>query len=121
ADAQRVTDGQRAALADVPAQVAPVDVLHRQVAGLAVDALVVHADEAGVRQPRRRAGLAPEPGDEVGAGRALREVGVHHLQCDVTVQAPVDGQVHGGHAAAGDAGHDLVPAVDQAADERIGD
>ena len=121
ADAQRVADGQGSALADVPAQVAPVDVLHRQVAGLAVDALVVHADEAGVRQARGGPGLAPEPGDEVGAGRALGEVGVHHLQRDVPVQATVDGQVHGGHAAAGDAGHDLVPTVDQAADERIGD
>ena len=100
---------------------AAVDVLHRQVAGLAVDALVVHADEAGVREPGGGAGLAPEPGDEVGAGRALGEVGVHDLQRDVPVQAPVDGQVHGRHAAAGDAGHDLVPAVDQAADERIGD
>ena len=121
ADAQRVADGQRAALADVPAQVGPVDVLHRQVAGLAVDALVVHADEAGVREAGGGAGLAPEPGDEVGAGRALREVRVHDLQRDVPVQAPVDGEVHGGHAAAGDAGHDLVPTVDQAADERIGD
>lgn len=66
-DVEGVGDGERALVLDPVAQVRPVDVLHRQVARLAVDALVVDGDEAGVREPCSGAGLTSEARDEVRA------------------------------------------------------
>ena len=116
---QRLGDAQRAALAQVPAQVGALDVLHREVAGLAVDALVEDAHEARVGELGRGACLAAEAGDELGPAGALREVRVHHLDRDLAVQPPVAREVDGGHAAAGDPGQHLVTPVDEVTDERV--
>jgi hypothetical protein len=118
---ERRADRQGALLAQVAAQVGPVDVLHREIARLTVEPLVVHTDETGVREAGRRTRLATEARDEVRAVRARRQVRVHDLEGDLAVEPTVDGEVHRGHPATRDAGHDLVPPVDQAADERIGD
>ena len=114
---QGLLDAQRPR-GDEVAQVGALDELHDEV-GDAVDAaLVVDGDDAGVGQARRGAGLAPEAGDEVGG---VGQVRVHHLQGHAPVQAPVPGDVDGGHAAAGDPVDDFVARVDQPTEEGIRD
>ena len=54
------------------------------------------------------------------AVRAVGKVRVHDLECDVTVEPAVGGEVDRRHPAAGDPGHDAVTPVDKLADERIG-
>ncbi|KZM36087.1 hypothetical protein OJAG_12910 [Oerskovia enterophila] len=111
--------GQRALVLQDVAERRARYVLHGQVAGLAVDPLVVDGDHARVGQARRGPRLAPEARDELRAVRALGQVRVHDFERDLAVESSVQRQVHRGHAATGDLGHDLVPPVDQAADERI--
>jgi hypothetical protein len=118
-DREGLTDGQRTLVREPSTQVGPCDVLHGQVAGLAVDTLVEHPDQTGVTQARCRTRLTPEPGDEVTSATPVRQVRVHNLQRDLAVQAPVDGEVDGRHPAPGDPGQHLVPTVDHMADQRI--
>jgi len=115
---ERLAEGERAALAEHRAQVGPRHVLEGEVGGVAVAALVVHADDAGVGEPGGRPRLAPEARDDVGP---FREVRVHDLERDLAFEAAVHGSVHRCHAAARDARGDLVPLVDHMTDERIGD
>ena len=119
--AQGLTQREGPLLGDPSAQVGPGDVLHREVARPAVDALVEDRDETGVGEAGSAAGLPPEARDERPAGVSLGEVRVHDLERDLPVEPTVDGEVHGGHAAARDPGDDLVAPADHAADERIGD
>ena len=64
-------------------QSAALDEFHHQERMLAVDALVVHGDQAGILQPCDSAGLALKPGEElVVAGVA----GVHDLQRHRAIQ-----------------------------------
>ena len=51
--------------------------------------------------------------------RVVGEVRVHDLQRDLAVEPPVERQVDGGHAAAGDARLDGVAAVDHAPDQLV--
>ena len=81
----------RAALAQQLAQRAALDELHDQERMLAVDALVVHGDQAGVLQPRDRAGLALEPGQEL---LVAGIPGIHHLQRHRSIQPEVQSAVH---------------------------
>ncbi len=78
--------------------------------------LVVDRDDPRVVEACRRARLAAEARDEVGA---LREVRVHDLERDRPVETAVQGPVDGGHAAACDARVHLVPAVDETAEQRV--
>ena len=115
-DSERLRDGQRTATAEVLAQVHTVDVLHGQVAGLAVDALVEDPHQGRVRQPGGGPGLAAEPCDERGTRGTLGEVGMHDLESDLAVEPAVDRQVDGRHPAPSDPGDDFIAPVDEAAD-----
>ena len=72
------------------------DEVQRSVRGLAA---VEHVDDAGVRERRRRAGLARKAG--LGAGRG-RELGADQLDGDTPVRERVQGLVHDAHAAHAD-------------------
>ena len=106
----------RAAFAQQFAQRATLDQLHDQERVLAVEALVVDRDEAGILQSRDRAGLALEPGEELLVARVPR---IHDLAGDRPVQPEVESPVHRGHAAGGDQGVDAVAPVQHDADERV--
>ncbi len=82
----------------------------------AVDALVVHGDQAGILQPRDGAGLALEPGQELAVAGVA---GIHHLQRHRPVQPEVQPAVHRRHPAGGDQGVDAVAAVQHGPDERV--
>ena len=106
----------RAALDQQFAQGAALDELHHQERVLAVDALVVDGDQAGILQPRDGAGLALEPGQELlVAGIA----GVHDLQRHRPIQPDVQAAVHRRHAAGGDQGVDAVPPVQHSPDKWV--
>ncbi len=98
------------------AQGVALDVLHHQVGRPAVLALVQHAHDVRVRKPGGGLGLAAQPVEELWVAG---EVGVQHLQGHIPLQPLVGGQVHGGHAAAGQPGLNQVPAVHQGANERV--
>ncbi len=120
-DGQCLARGQRATLGDHVAQGAPRQQLHRQVehvAGVAglVGPLVEHLDHVRVGQPGGGAGLAHEPGDELGV---VGQVRMHHLQGDQTIKPTVHRLVHRGHAAAGDPGLHLVAPVEQPPDQGV--
>ena len=106
----------RAAFAQQFAQRAALDEFHHQEGMLAVDALVVDGDQAGILQPRDGARLALEPGQELVVAGVAR---IHHLQCHRPVQPDVEPAVHRGHAAGGDHGVDAVSPVQHGADERV--
>ena len=106
----------RAALDQQFAQGAALDELHHQERMLAVDALVVDGDQAGILQPCDGARLALEPGQElVVAGIA----GIHDLQRHRPIQPEVEAAVHRGHSAGGDHGVDAVAPVQHGPDEWV--
>ena len=106
----------RSALGQQFAQGAALDELHHQERMLAVDALVVDRDQAGVLQPRDGAGLPLEPRQELAVAGIP---GIHDLQCHRPIQPKVEPAVHPGHAAGGDQGVDAVPPVQHGPDERV--
>ena len=117
--AQHRGDGvrrHRAALAQQFAQRAALDEFHHQKRVLAVDALVVDGDQAGILEPGDRARLALEPGEELLVARVAR---IHDLQRHGSVQPKVEPAVHRRHAAGGDHGVDAVPTVQNGPDERV--
>jgi hypothetical protein len=111
-----VPQGERAPLDEHVAQRAPRDVLHGQVGGAVVRALVEDGHDPRVGQARGGAGLAGEAGHEAGV---LGQVGVHDLQRDRPVQPGVGGQVDRRHPAPGDARAHPVAPVHQPADEGV--
>ena len=106
----------RPALAQELTQRSPLHELHHQEGVSGVAALVVDGDQARVLKAGYRAGLTLEPSEKlVIAGVA----GVHHFQCDRTVEPDVVPPVHLGHPAGGDSGFDAVAAVEHSADEVV--
>ena len=107
-------------LADEIAQRASLHQLHHEedvvAAWRGVVALVVHGDGVDVREPGRSAGLAGEP---IGEGRVGRQRRGHDLHGDTPIEPLVDGRVHRGHPAAGNAVENPVATLEQAADQRV--
>ena len=103
---------ERAVAAQDVGQRAPVHVLHHHEVRAALTAEVEDADDVGVVEVGRRRGLAAEPLDEVRIGGVLGE---QHLDRHRTVEQPVAGEEHVGHAAAPDAAVDLVAVVEDGA------
>ena len=95
----------------------PGQVLHDEVGRVVVLTLVEDVDDVRVREARGRARLLDEALLELAV---VGEVAVHDLDRDAALEAQVGGEVDGRHAAPGDARAHLIPAVDQAADDRIG-
>src|SRR3954463_72095 len=96
------------------AQVAALDVAHRDVQGALVLARVVDRDDVRVVDRRRQARLADEALTE---SRVLGELRGDELEGDRTVEVELDGPVDDAHAAAtGDAG-DAVAGEDVACSE----
>jgi hypothetical protein len=104
--------------ADQVAERDPGDVLHDQEQGAVVVALVEHRDHVVVGEPGGRLRLAPEATGEL---VVVAQSGVHHLDRDRAVEPGVGGLVDSGHAAPGDPRSDQVAAVEEPADERVGD
>ena len=107
----------RPALAQQLTQRAALDEFHHQERMLAVDALVVHGDQAGILQPRDGARLALKPGEELSVAGVAR---IHDLQRHRPVQPEVQPAVHSRHPAGGDQGVDAVAPVQHRPDERVG-
>ena len=93
--------------ADVRAQRAALDVLHRDVRRAVVLEVVVHGDDVRVRQRPGHARLAQEALGERRVGRVER---AQLLERDEPVEVGLAGEVHHRHAAATDLPEDLVAA-----------
>lgn len=115
-DGQGLTEAEGTIARDLGAQRPAAHVLHRQVAEVAVGALVQHGDDPRVGQSGSGASLAPEARDDVGS---LGEVGVHDLEGDVPLEPSIVRQIDGRHPAARNPAHDVVSPVDRAAKERV--
>ena len=115
-DGQGLPRGQYAAFIQHVAQRPTTQVFHRQIQQVPVRPLVVDLHDVRMGQPGRCAGLSNEPGGEL---VVVREVGVHHLDGDVPIQAPVQRLVDGRHPSAGYSRPDQIPTVELAPDERV--
>ena len=104
-------------LAQQVPQRSAVDQFHHQEDQIAVPALVVHRDDAGMPQGRRQPRLPLEAAQKRGVGDELR---AHHLDRDRPVQPGVDPAVHGGHAAPGDHSAQPVPTLEHGAARQAG-
>lgn len=116
-DGDRLGEGEAFLLAHQLAQGDPRQVLHDEVRHLAVLALVEDVDDVRVGQSRGRTSFLDEA---VLEDRVIREVAVHDLERDSAFESKIGGDVDGGHTASRDAPANPVPAVDQAADQRVG-
>ena len=109
--------GASGALRQRVAERQAVEELHRHeqpaVGGLAE---VEHADGVRVLEPRARLRLVVEALDPLRIRRHLR---VEHLDCDDAIDRDLARLVDDAHAALADTSLDLVPAVDDLADEGI--
>ena len=97
------------ALQALPERLA-TDVLHDEIPAAVVVAAVVHRDDVGVVEQRRRLRLDAEALDElvvVGEGRA------QHLDGDLPAEAHVLGEEHVGHAAAAELRGQAIATVQQ--------
>ena len=92
-------------------QRAAVDQFHHQEHQVAVPALVVDRDDAGVAQRRGQPRLPFEPAEERRVGDVLR---AHHLDRDRSVQPQVDAAVDHGHPARAISAHP-VPTLEHGA------
>src|SRR5262249_53889073 len=92
-------------------------VLHGEVQGAPVRALVVDGDHVRVGQPGDRPGLGDEAPDEVLVVRQLR---MHDLQRDRAVEPGVGAQVDGCHPATREMGLHPVPAIEALGDGHAG-
>jgi len=115
---ERPSEGERPVAPEDGPQVLAVDEFHREVERVLPESLVVHGHHVRVGQAGGGPRLPTEPGDEV---LRLCQVGMHHLHGHLAVEAPVQGTVHRGHATAGHACEHLVPAVDEPAEQGVGD
>ena len=93
--------------ADVRAQRAALDVLHRDVRRAVVLEVVVHGDDVRVRQRTRHARLAQEALGEGGIGGVER---AELLERHEPIEVGLAGEVHHRHAAATHLSEDLVAA-----------
>ncbi|CAH0327155.1 hypothetical protein SRABI128_05819 [Microbacterium sp. Bi128] len=100
---------------DIPQRVA-LDEFHDQIGEPAVLALVQDAHDVWVGEPGGSLGFAAQPIEEL---RVVSQMGMEHLQRDITLKALVRGEVHGGHPAAGKPGLNLVAVVHQVPYESI--
>ena len=107
----------RSALTQQLAQGAALDEFHHQECVVAVRALVVHRDQAGVLQPGNRPGLELQAGKELWVGRETR---VHDLDRHRTIEAQIHAQVHTRHPPAGDQRIDPIATLDQDAEQHVG-
>ena len=117
-DCERLGLGQGAPRSHDVAHGAAADVLHDEVhdAGVRIAALIMDGDHVRIRELCRGVRLALEPVDEFGV---LGERGMHHLHCDIASEAKIVGDVHRGHAAAGNKGFDAVATVERATYEGL--
>ena len=90
-------------------EVVPPDELHDHEVGPIGGAPVVDPDDVRVAEDGRGTRLPPEPINEPAVAG---ELGVEHLERDLAPQNGVVGPVDLAHPAGGDAGDDLIPAVD---------
>ncbi len=115
---ERLPRAEVAAGPDQVAQRPPAHELHREEHVALVGALVVDGDDVGVGQPSGRVRLTDEPADEL---LVVGQARVHDLERDRAVEAVVVGLVDRGHAAAGEAGTDVVAPVEQLPDKGVAD
>ena len=97
-------------------QGAALDQLHHQIGICRVVVPVVDGDQPGVPEPRHRAGLPPEPGQELVVTGVAR---IHDLQRDRPFQPGVEPPVDRGHAAGRDLAVDAVAAVERPARQGV--
>ena len=105
ADLGGATRMQRPVTTDHLRQRGAVDVLHDDEVRAVLGPPVEDPDDVRMRQVRGGLRLAAEPLDEAGIGR---ELGRQLLDGDGAIEGSVTGQVHLGHAAAGEPLVDLV-------------
>ena len=94
---QRLSGGQRAALAEQRAQARPRDVAHREVEHAVDLARVVDRDHVRMLERRDELRLAQEPRAEL---VVVRELGCDDLERDLAREACVRREVDGAHPAA---------------------
>ena len=116
-DVERLARAQPGALVQQVPQGPAGHVLHGQVQGAPVGALVVHGDHVRVGKPGDRPGLGDEPPDEVLVAGELR---MHDLQRDRAVEPSIGAQVDGRHPAVREMGLHPVPAIKELADRHAG-
>ncbi len=83
------------------------DVLHGVETDAVVHAVIEDADDVGVVQPGRRAGLVAEPAQVL---LAVAELLVHHLERDVAAERFAHRLIHHAHAALAEIAEDPVVA-----------
>ena len=116
-DVERLARAQPGALVQQGPQGAAGHVLHGQVQGAPVGALVVDGDHVRVGKPGDRPGLGDEPPDEVLVVGKFR---MHDLQRDRAVEPGIGAQVDGRHPAVREMGLHPVPAIEELADRHAG-
>ena len=90
-DADRLLDGQSRLLLDIFLQGNAFHQLHHDIVDSALLADVVHVDDIGVHQSRRRLRLDPELGHKI---RVLPELLLHHLDRNKTIQLVIFGFIY---------------------------
>jgi hypothetical protein len=117
-DVQRLTRAQPPTGAQEVTQGVAGHVLHGEVQGPPVRALVEDRDHVRVGEPGDRPGLGDETANEVLVPGQFR---MHDLQRDRPVEPGVRAQVDGRHAAVGEMGLHPVPAIEDLADGHAGE
>ena len=115
-DLEGAPQGKRSVAGDFCPQRVARNELHREVVGVTIDPLIQDRHDARVCQACGGSGLTAEPGHDVGP---VGQVGVHDLECDMTIETPIACEVDRGHPAARDPSQHVIATVDRAADERI--
>jgi hypothetical protein len=117
-DRLHVVERQSAALADFLLDAAAVQQLHHQERTIGLVGVEVEdRDDVGVAQAGTRPALAHEPLDRTRTG----VVGADDLDGDLVAKQQAPRPVDGAHAAFGERGEDLVPAVKDLPDRQHGD
>jgi hypothetical protein len=114
---ERLGDRQRAAGHDELLEAAALDHLHCDVVRPLGLAAVVDGDDVGMRERRRRLGLAPEALDEKLVVRvAIVQDLDRHAATEILVLCEIDVR----HPAGPELADDPVAAVEERVDERVG-
>ena len=101
-DRDRIRQGSWTTSPDQASQITVATELHDDVGILGVEG--IDADDVGVGQANRRAGIDLEPIHQLGAA----EIGPEHLDCDLDVQVRIVRQVHVPVSASSDFPENLV-------------
>ena len=111
-DAQRLAHAESALAVHLMAQVHPVHVFHHQIGQAIGLSGIIHLHDVRVGDLRRGLRLTAEAFDELFAVRAVRQLGMHHLQRHGAVQSLVRGLINRRHTALRDLAHDAIASLD---------